>query len=265
MARSFLAGMALMSSAGAAHGVEAAPSKPMSASERWAIVGVIADNGQHGIAVLKNMVSGRTFTVEVGEQLPTDFGLVLHSVQDRKVLVRDGEVLHPLAFAEASGDEVELPSRTARFLDNYYRGLNEMPMEIFSESDGEAVEQRPEGSGLSVPLSTFGRLKGDAPRSRFELYRAEQRYDVEDDAGFIVNYDNFEDDPNAETGAQMGGGFDLSTAEASGEDDDASDEADAAAEGEERPEVPQGYVAPPAASAQKRVKEAPVAVEPEGE
>jgi hypothetical protein len=258
--------MALISGAGAAHGVEASSSKPMSASERWAIVGVIADNDQHGIAVLKNMVSGRTFTVEVGEQLPTDFGLVLHSVQDRKVLLSDGEVLHPLTFAEASGDEVELPSRTARFLDNYYRGLNEMPMEIFSESEGEGGEQRPDGAGLSVPLSTFGRLKGDAPRSRFELYRAEQRYDGEDDAGFIVNYDNFEDDPNAEGGAQMGGGFDLSTAEASGDDDAASDEADASGEDEERPEAPAGYVPPPAAvSAQKRGKEAQVVVEPEGE
>lgn len=216
--------LALLGHAGNSLAVEPVNSTSLGVSERWAVVGVIADSVDHGVAVLKNTVSGRTFTVEVGEALPTDYSLTLHSVQNRTVMISDGQKLHPLTFAEASSEEVELPSRTARFLDNYYRGLNEMPMEIFSDADADPAENRFDGSVGGIPLTTFGRIKGDLPRSRLELYRAERPYDAQNDSEFIVNYDNFEDGLGAEAGGQMGGGMDLSTAEdPSGNDADSMD------------------------------------------
>ena len=176
-------------------------------SDRWAVVGVITGSGNDGIAVLKNITSGRTFTIEVGEALPTDYGLTLYSIQNRKVLLSDGNTLYPLNPAESVSEDVELPSRTARFLDNYYRGLNDVPIDIFVDGDAEPVELRHENSIGSIPLTTFGRLKSDMSRSRFDLYRSERRYDGPEESEIIINYDNFEDDSTGEASASVSSSF----------------------------------------------------------
>lgn len=184
-------------------GVDQGKSVSASAIERWSIVGVISDDAQSGIAVLKNSENGRTFTVEVGESLPTDYGVVLHSVRDRKVVVKDGQGYHQLSFALPDNNigEDQSALRPARFLDNYYRGFNETPLEIFGDGEHDGRDAKADPTGFSVPISNFGRLRPDFAPSRFELYRTENRYDLDDDADFVVSYDNFEEDLPTESGA----------------------------------------------------------------
>lgn len=174
--------------------------------DKWSVVGVISEDDQKGIVVLKNNVTKKTFTLAIGDQVPTEFGYVVLSAKNRAVTLTDGEHQVVLAFAEASsgyGDEEGGPSPTNRFLDNYYRGLSENPVEILGPAS-EDDPDRTSGSSGMLPLKRFGSLREDG-RSRFDLYRADRMYrmnpadgeqsegDAEEDEGFVVNYDNFDD------------------------------------------------------------------------
>lgn len=180
--------------------IESGKNHSSTVTERWSIVGVISDDEQQGIAVLKNSENGRTFTVEVGESLPTDFSVVLHSVRDRKVVVKDEEGYHQLTFALPEANDEEPKAHASRFLDNYYRGFNEIPLEMFGDSETELRDVKGDTTGIGIPISNFGRLRPDFAPSRFDLYRTEHRYNAEDEADFIVNYDNFEEDSPQDPG-----------------------------------------------------------------
>ncbi len=174
--------------------------------DKWSVVGVISEDDQKGIVVLRNNVTKKTFTLAIGDQVPTEFGYSVLSAKNRAVTLTDGKQQVVLAFAEASsGYAEEEPglSPTNRFLDNYYRGLSENPVEIL----GPAAENEPdriEGSTGMMPLKRFGSLREDG-RSRFDLYRADRMYRMnpngeeqgqeegEEDEAFVVNYDNFDD------------------------------------------------------------------------
>jgi len=172
---------------------------------QWSVVGVIGT-----VAVVKNNATKATYSLQIGDALPTQFGFTLKAVQGRKVVVTDGTQDVTLSFAEASAPaaEEDQAGLTARFIDNYYRGL--------AETAGFPEEAPREGeSGLGLPLRRFGPFKENDGRSRFELYRTDRPYrqgadgdgtaqgDGESEDGrFVVNYDNFEDLPQAESPGQ---------------------------------------------------------------
>lgn len=172
---------------------------------QWSVVGVIGT-----VAVVKNNATKATYSLQIGDALPTQFGFTLKAVQGRKVVVTDGAQDVTLSFAEASAPaaEEDHAGLTARFIDNYYRGL--------AETAGFPEDAPREGdAGLGLPLRRFGPFKENDGRSRFELYRTDRPYrqdadgegaaQVEgenEDGRFVVNYDNFEDLPQAENAGQ---------------------------------------------------------------
>lgn len=182
---------------------------PIKIGERWSVVGVISGDsgaaGEVGIAVLRNNSNNRTYTLTIGDGLPSEFGFTLQSVRGKNVVVSDGQKAFTLSFADAPVEETEAVSKTARFIDNYYRSVGEGRAENgYAPTTGEGA------------ATTEADLRYDterAGRSRFELYREERHYrpldsvpgedrvpvDAEDseDAegdGFVVNYDNFSDE-----------------------------------------------------------------------
>ncbi len=186
--------------------------KDIKVSEKWAVVGVIAGSDPKGhdvgIAVLRNNQTKHTYTLAIGDAVPNEFGFILKAVQNRNVVIANGERQVTLGFAEAvvagSGSEEERENRTARFIDNYYRGLSDSPIEIFKadreRDDGGVETETVSREGLKLPLRRFGSYKEDSVRSRFDVYRndggyAEAGSGEPDGDGFLVNYsDNFQDD-----------------------------------------------------------------------
>lgn len=180
----------------AAMAVEPAPIKIV---DRWSVVGVISGGsgaaGEVGIAVLRNNANKRTYTLTIGDSLPSEFGFTLHSVRGRNVIVAEGDKTYTLSFADAPVEETEQVSRTARFIDDYYRSMGEGSRNPSAEEEGEP--------GLRAEAETAYVPAGRSGRSRFELYREDRRYrplaetaevgEGEED-GFVVNYDNFEDE-----------------------------------------------------------------------
>lgn len=180
-----------------AESAAAVEKEPIRIVDRWSVIGVISESETHGIAVLRNNQSHRTFTLSLGDAVPNEFGFALVSVANRKVVIGNGKEKVTLAFAESdiAGDDAQ-PSRTAQFIDNYYRGLHESPIEILNRNAEEVPAERPT-EGAVLPLKRFGSLRDEA-QSRFELYRSDRVYGGEADAGeaesgFTVNYDNFDD------------------------------------------------------------------------
>lgn len=168
--------------------------------DRWSVIGVVGDT--HGIAVLKNLASGKTHTLAVGAALPGEAGYAIESIVERRVVLGNGVGSITLGGVETPvAESPPPPDRGERFMENYYRGLQEM---------AEAAEMAP-------PLPEREDLDGDAPglveslplapppgrdlsgRSRFELFKAEDSYQGEGDAGaVIVNYDNFAEEDKLE-------------------------------------------------------------------
>ncbi len=212
MVRATLLSLILGFAALAAPCVQAVEAEAVKIAGQWLVVGVISgtdkDGKDIGVAVLKNVATKRTFTLSIGDTLPNEFGFTLKAIEARKVVITDRKKDVILSFAEgspASGEDEGAPSRTARFIDNYYRGLSDAPIEVFKNERAEA-DAEGEGQGLRLPLRRFGTMKEDAARSRFDLYRTDSAYEdgaadaAENDGGdegrssFVVNYDNFQDD-----------------------------------------------------------------------
>ena len=144
----FLIGLTLFSGTT----VWAAQADSVSVGERWSVVGVIAGDSAQGkeatgIAVLRNNLTQRSYTLSIGDPIPTEYGFVLQKVLPRSVqIVKDREVV-TLGFAEAVTESVapqqaeEDPSgRAARFLESYYRAFEsgEPMADDLSLDDAEA-------------------------------------------------------------------------------------------------------------------------------
>jgi hypothetical protein len=177
-------------------------------SERGSVVGVIAGGdaaSATGIAVLRHNPSKRTYTLSIGDAVPTEFGYVLKSVKDRTVVVARGDELETLSFAEPSVEETESVSQTARFIDTYYKSLN---------ADGRSGGTGGEPEPTFVPLSRFGR-GADSARSRFELYRQDTERRAGEDAeefGFETLYDRDDEGEDTFSEPEVIRGEDLSGA-----------------------------------------------------
>lgn len=168
--------------------------------DRWSIVGIISgDSGgkdETGIAVIRNNETKRTYTLQVGDAVPTEFGFVLKSVKNKQVVIGDAKESIPLQFGEPSSEESETVTQTARFIDTYYKSLDGAGGERGFE--GEVPVER----DAFQPLTRYGSESG---RSRFELYRAEGGYrppggyepdPVPEDDGDVA-YDEFDADPSS--------------------------------------------------------------------
>jgi hypothetical protein len=180
---------------------------------RWSVVGIIAGGEEAGkpvgIAVLKNNATKHTYTLSIGDAVPNEFGYTLQSVKGRAVVITDGKQKVSLSFAEGSSEDDSSPqSRTARFIDNYYRGFGEAPpVDIFSSSgSGGTASEDGSSQPLRLPLNRFGTLREDAARSRFESYHDNRGYrddepeTATDPSEYVVNYDSNYDEVPPESG-----------------------------------------------------------------
>lgn len=163
-------------------------------NDRWSVVGVIAGDetaqAEAGIAVIRNNTTKRTYTLAIGDSVPTEFGFTLKSVRNRNVIIGNETQHVTLAFSEPSTDETEPVSQTTRFIDNYYRSLD-APAE--GVRDEEPIAINPNNDLNYEPLTRFGSRSDDGRRARFELYRAERGYrERQDDADVETDEENFE-------------------------------------------------------------------------
>jgi hypothetical protein len=148
----------------ALHAVEI---KPVTISDKWAVVGVItSSNPKNDVAVLKNNETSKTYTVTIGDTLPSDYSYVLKRIERRSVTVSDGEKLFVLSFVDepVAAEEADEFQDSVRFIDNYYRGLAESPIELFNK--GRVNDTT---GTAAVVQKNFGTLSESA-KSRFENY-----------------------------------------------------------------------------------------------
>ena len=148
--------------------LEAVDVQPLKISDKWSVVGVItSSNPKNDVAVLKNNETSKTYTVIIGDTLPNDYSYVLKRIERRSVTVSDGEKQFVLSFVDepvAVAEEADEFQDSVRFIDNYYRGLAESPIELFNKDRvGKTT-----GTAAVVPKN-FGTLSESA-KSRFENY-----------------------------------------------------------------------------------------------
>ena len=94
---------------GAAATAGAATNVPVAISERWSVVGVIAgdplpNQAPTGIAVLRNNVTQRSYTLTIGDPIPSEFGFTLKNVLSRSVVIAKGDESVTLGFAEPAAE-----------------------------------------------------------------------------------------------------------------------------------------------------------------
>jgi hypothetical protein len=153
---------------GSASTAGAATNAPVAISERWSVVGVIAgdplpNQSPTGIAVLRNNVTQRSYTLTIGDPIPSEFGFTLKNVLARSVVIAKGDESVTLGFAEPaaetpSGDasssagsygsadrdsenrEDQPSARVSRFLETYNQSFDNVePMaDDFSIEESDA-------------------------------------------------------------------------------------------------------------------------------
>jgi hypothetical protein len=87
----------------------AATNAPVAIGERWSVVGVIAGDplpyqAPTGIAVLRNNVTQRSYTLTIGDPIPSEFGFTLKNVLSRSVVIAKGDESVTLGFAEPAAE-----------------------------------------------------------------------------------------------------------------------------------------------------------------
>jgi len=126
---------------------------PAPVTDRLHVVGVIAeaeaDKGQ-GIAVLKDRISGRSFAISTGENLPGEGNFKVKAVRRKTVLVSDGQAELVLSWAppEPPAKTEEEDSLGAEYWERIYR-------EIASAS---RAEQLPSGKAASETSGVVTRV-----------------------------------------------------------------------------------------------------------
>ena len=168
----------------------AVDAKPLEITEKWSVVGVItSSNSANDVAVLKNNVTTKTYTVTLGDNLPSDYKFVLKEIKRRNVVVTDGDKNFTLSFVDVPvSDDTDDFQNSLRFIDNYYRGLADSPIELFNKdrvSDSS-------GTAAVVPIKNFGTLS-EGSSSRFDAY--DQDYSDEQQAGqeeYDEEFQNFQ-------------------------------------------------------------------------
>ncbi len=170
--------------------------KPLTISDKWSVVGVItSSNPKNDVAVLKNNETTKTYTVTIGDTVPNDYSYVLKRIERRSVTVSDGEKQFVLSFVDepVAAEEVDEFQDSVRFIDNYYRGLAESPIELFNKDRvGNTT-----GTAAVVPKN-FGTLNESA-KTRFENYNRQlddiKQFEESDEEPAIADDGNYADLP----------------------------------------------------------------------
>lgn len=165
----------------------AVEAKPIKISDKWSVVGVItSSNPSKDVAVLKNNETTKTYTLTLGENLPSDYEYVLKEIKRRSVIITDGDKNFTLSFVDVPvSEEADDFQNSVRFIDNYYRGLADSPIELFNK---DRVNDSA-GTAAVVPIKNFGTLS-EGPSSRFDAY--EQAYGDEQPAGLEETDEEFQ-------------------------------------------------------------------------
>lgn len=178
---------AIVTSIFSATSLLAVDAKPLKINEKWSIVGVItSSNPSNDVAVLKNNETTKTYTVTLGDSLPSDYEFILKEIKRRSVVVSDGDRTFTLGFADVPvSEDTDEFQNSVRFIDNYYRGLADSPIELFNK---ERVNDSA-GTAAVVPVKNFGTLSEGAT-SRFDAY--EPSFGEEQPAAFEDMDDEFQ-------------------------------------------------------------------------
>lgn len=190
---------------------EAVDAKPLTIQEKWSVVGVITSSKpENDVAVLRNNETSKTYTVTLGDTLPSEYSFVLTEIKRRNVVISNGDKKVVLGFADVpvSEDEGDDFRNSVRFIDNYYRGLAESPIELFNK------QRRTETTGTAavvnpvpvMPIKNFGsmdevrdsRFDGDGEPFDPELFQNQEGYDEQVDA--VLENAAEEDYPNYQDG-----------------------------------------------------------------
>jgi hypothetical protein len=150
----------------------AVDAKPLTIQEKWSVVGVITSSKpENDVAVLRNNETSKTYTVTLGDTLPSEYSFVLTEIKRRNVVISNGEKKVVLGFADVpvTEDDSDDFRNSVRFIDNYYRGLAESPIELFNKqrrtgTTGTAAVVNPVPV---MPLKNFGSMD-EARDSRFD-------------------------------------------------------------------------------------------------
>ncbi len=124
--------MAWMSCQNTSYGVDDSPLKPtkLDPKDRFSLIGIIAEGDKKGIAVLRDLSTGKTLTLRVGESLPDLPDVLLASVSRRyAVLTGQGRKIVVTSQGTSPGQKSDL--------------ANELPTQT-----GEPVEVGSGGPGL---------------------------------------------------------------------------------------------------------------------
>lgn len=183
-----------------ASAVSAVDVKPLSIQDKWSVVGVITSSKpENDVAVLRNNQTLKTYTITLGDSLPSEYSFVLTEIKRRNVVVSNGQSQIVLGFVDHPVEEEEKDDfeNSVRFIDNYYRGLAESPIDLLNkprrtETTGTAAVVNPADAVPVMPIRSFSSLSRSA-ESRFQDIESQGEYvnDVPED----VYYEDEQQEP----------------------------------------------------------------------
>lgn len=159
----------------------AVDAKPLTIQEKWSVVGVITSSKpENDVAVLRNNETAKTYTVTLGDSLPSEYSFVLTEIKRRNVTISNGETKVILGFVDHPVDDEEDDDfrNSVRFIDNYYRGLADSPIELFNKPRRSDTTGTAAVNPVAVPVMPLKNFEsiGEAQDSRFET---EETFDPE--------------------------------------------------------------------------------------
>ncbi|MBM4253884.1 MAG: hypothetical protein FJ146_18095 [Deltaproteobacteria bacterium] len=148
-----------------------------SVGQRWSVVGVISgdplpNQQPTGIAVLRNNVTQRSYTLTIGDPIPAEYGFTLKNVLAKTVVIGNGATDVTLGFGEPPA-EVQTPDvapvdqlspRVSKFLESYQQNLDNVESaseDITYDEVNDAIMVIPRAhSGGMGPAGRLGILQG---------------------------------------------------------------------------------------------------------
>ncbi len=152
-------------------------SEPGNIGQRWSVVGVISgdplpNQQPTGIAVLKNNVTQRSYTLTIGDPIPAEYGFTLKNVLAKTVVIGNGSTDITLSFAEPPVENSTVESapadqpspRVSKFLESYQQSLDsaDTSMDDITYDDvNDAIMVIPRSHAGGVgPTGRLGILQG---------------------------------------------------------------------------------------------------------
>jgi hypothetical protein len=147
--------------------------------QRWSVVGVISgdplpNQQPTGIAVQRNNVTQRSYTLTIGDPIPAELGFTLKNVLAKTVVIANGDMDVTLSFGEppvenstveaAPVDHDQPSPRVSKFLESYQQSLDSADAnldDISYDEVNDAIMVIPRAhSGGVGPTGRLGILQG---------------------------------------------------------------------------------------------------------